>query len=91
MKLLQQSQQGAAAQSSPGWSGAPAPQLPKSAKGLSLLELQQEAERQLHKQQQRAQHQQRDRVVSGGNAVRTALLKGQASISWGFLGGFGSH
>ncbi|KAJ8246840.1 hypothetical protein GJAV_G00255970 [Gymnothorax javanicus] len=58
MKLLQQSQQQAAAQSGPSWSGGPSPQLPKSAKALNLLELQQEAERQLHKQQQRAQHQQ---------------------------------
>ncbi|KAG7465303.1 hypothetical protein MATL_G00174930 [Megalops atlanticus] len=66
MKLLQQSQQ-QAAQPSPGWSGGPKP-----GKALSLLELQQEAERQLHKQQQqqRVQQQQRDRHggLSMGNA-----------------------
>ncbi|KAJ8282875.1 hypothetical protein COCON_G00053940 [Conger conger] len=80
MKLLQQSQQQAAAQSGPGWSGPPAPQLPKSSK--SLLELQQEAERQLHKQQQqRAQHQQRDRVHGGlsmGSSSGSSL-----GVQWG--------
>ncbi|XP_064181697.1 GRB10-interacting GYF protein 1 isoform X1 [Anguilla rostrata] len=81
MKLLQQSQQQAAAQSSPGWSGGPAPQLPKSNKGLSLLDLQQEAERQLHKQQQRAQHQQRDRVHGGLSMGSSGVSS--LGVQWG--------
>ncbi|KAJ8389308.1 hypothetical protein AAFF_G00121730 [Aldrovandia affinis] len=79
MKLLQQSQQ-QVAQSSPGWSTGPAAQLPKSAKGLSLLEL----------QQQRVQ-QQRDRVHGGlsmGNSS-VSSLGGQWGESGGGLWGGG--
>lgn len=47
-----------------GWSGGPAVPLAKPGKALSVLELQQEAERQLLKQQ-RAQQQQRERVSHG--------------------------
>ncbi|XP_030636768.1 LOW QUALITY PROTEIN: GRB10-interacting GYF protein 1 [Chanos chanos] len=60
LKLLQQAPQGGASSGS-GWSGGPAAGLSKQGKALTLLELQQEAER--LKQQQRAQ-QQRDRHSS---------------------------
>ncbi|KAG7484086.1 hypothetical protein MATL_G00045850 [Megalops atlanticus] len=80
MKLLQQSQP------NPGWSGGPKP-----GKALSLLELQQEAERQLHKQQQqRVQQQQRDRHGSlsmGGSGVSS--LGGQWCESAGGMWGWG--
>ncbi|XP_036380658.1 GRB10-interacting GYF protein 1-like [Megalops cyprinoides] len=83
MKLLQQSQP------NPGWSGGPKP-----GKALSLLELQQEAERQLHKQQQqqqqRVQQQQRDRHGSlslGGSGVSS--LGGQWCESAGGMWGGG--
>uniref|UniRef100_A0A3B3R783 GRB10 interacting GYF protein 1 n=1 Tax=Paramormyrops kingsleyae TaxID=1676925 RepID=A0A3B3R783_9TELE len=63
LKLLQQTQQ-QASQVGSGWSGGPAVPLAKPGKPLSVLELQQEAERQLLKQQ-RAQQQQRERVSDG--------------------------
>ncbi|XP_036404671.1 GRB10-interacting GYF protein 1 [Megalops cyprinoides] len=86
MKLLQQSQQ-QAAQPSPGWSGGPKP-----GKALSLLELQQEAERQLHKQQQqRVQQQQRDRHggLSMGNAGVSPLGSQWGEGAGGLWGGAG--
>ena len=65
MKLLQQApqQQGPGAGSS-GWSGAPSSGLAKAGKSqaLTVLEMQQEAERLLKQQQQQRAQQQRDRV-----------------------------
>ncbi|XP_023646239.1 GRB10-interacting GYF protein 1 isoform X3 [Paramormyrops kingsleyae] len=73
LKLLQQTQQ-QASQVGSGWSGGPAVPLAKPGKPLSVLELQQEAERQLLKQQ-RAQQQQRERHggMSLGNPGVSAL------------------
>ncbi|XP_034021004.1 GRB10-interacting GYF protein 1 isoform X2 [Thalassophryne amazonica] len=90
MKLLQQTpqQQGPGAGGS-GWSGAPSSGLTKAGKPstLALLEMQQEAERLLKQQQQRAQ-QQRDR--HSGMSVGGSSMGGQWVDGVGIWGGPGS-
>ncbi|KAL4631123.1 PERQ amino acid-rich with GYF domain-containing protein 1-like isoform X1 [Arapaima gigas] len=89
LKLLQQTQQ-QSAQSGSAWSGGPAAVLSKPGKTMTVLELQQEAERQLHKQQ-RVQQQQRDRhggISLGSPGV--SALGGQWGETAGSLWGSGS-
>ncbi|KPP76335.1 PERQ amino acid-rich with GYF domain-containing protein 1-like [Scleropages formosus] len=89
LKLLQQTQQ-QSTQSGSAWSGGPGAALSKPGKAMSVLELQQEAERQLHKQQ-RVQQQQRDR--HGGMSLGSpgvSALGGQWGETAGSLWASGS-
>ncbi|XP_030017623.1 GRB10-interacting GYF protein 1 isoform X2 [Sphaeramia orbicularis] len=89
MKLLQQApqQQGPGAGGS-GWSGAPSSGLAKSGKSpaLALLEMQQEAERLLKQQQQRAQ-QQRDRHTGMSMGSSSMGSQWESVGMWGGAGG----